>query len=200
MDRPNDRINLKTMSKNANKEEWHDVKGYEGRYYVSNKGRILSTGRYVKCRGTVRRWNPSRFLKPGINSSGYCLVVLSDSGKRRSLGVSRLMARAFLPDFSEEMEVDHINGIKTDNRLDNIRMVTSAENSRAFAKKKHGCSSLFRGVSWNTKSKNWTAYIMFNGEHTHIGVFEIETDAAKAYNYKARELGFDAAAMNIIND
>lgn len=105
-------------------EEWKDVKGYEGLYQVSNLGRIKAM-RKVDMRGCVRK---EKLMKQVINSNGRPVIHLHKDGERRTLFVHRLVAEAFIPNTERKAEVNHINGIKDDNRVENLEWVTRSEN------------------------------------------------------------------------
>lgn len=94
-------------------EEWKHVSGYVN-YEVSNKGRI-------------RNKHSGRVLKPQI-VRGYHYVSLSNSGKRKTHQLHRLIAKEFLTTFSEELVVNHKDGNKLNNVLDNLEMVSQADN------------------------------------------------------------------------
>jgi hypothetical protein len=95
-----------------------DIKGYEGRYSIDTQGTIYS-----------HKNNKTRILKPMLWSSGYLYVNFYPKGKQKPHSIHRLVAKTFLPTWDESLEVNHINGVKTDNRLCNLEMVTKAENA-----------------------------------------------------------------------
>lgn len=76
--------------------------------------------------------------------------------------------------------VDHINRNGLDNRRSNIRLCTQSENQRNM--RSRGGSSKFKGVSWHKRSNKWRAKCTLNGKSIHVGVFENEEDAARAYD------------------
>ena len=110
--------------------------------------------------------------------------------------VARLVAQHFLPSWDECLQIDHINGIKTQNNIENLRMVTGKMNRRSFAKKKQGCSSQFRGVYWRKDRKKWRAQILSGDKRKHLGSFNDEVEAAKAFNKAAIENGYTPEALN----
>lgn len=75
--------------------------------------------------------------------------------------------------------IDHINGIRTDNRFFNLRDVTGSQNNQN-SRSSWG-SSVFRGVHWNNQKNKWQAAIRLNGKRQHLGLFDTEEDAAEAY-------------------
>lgn len=109
-------------------EVWRDVKDYEGFYQVSNLGNIRMLDRYIKCRGGVRFVKCCE-LDITVNNHNYCVVGLNDGKKNKQYRVHRLVAEAFIPNPDNKPYIDHINTIKTDNRVQNLRWVTPKENS-----------------------------------------------------------------------
>jgi hypothetical protein len=75
-------------------------------------------------------------------------------------------------DIPEGLCIDHINGIRDDNRIENLRVVTNQEN--AF-------NTSAKGYSWHKRQSKWGAFIMINGVQKHLGSFDLKEDAAKAY-------------------
>lgn len=97
-------------------EEWRDVAGYEGVYLVSNQGRIYSIPRGL-------------YLRPRPNCRGYLRTILGHrTSKCWDVRVHTLVALTFIGDRPEGKEPNHKNGVKTDNRADNLEYVTHQEN------------------------------------------------------------------------
>jgi len=82
-------------------------------------------------------------------------------------------------------EIDHINGNSLDNRKANLRVCTHRQNTQNSGKRE-GCNSRFKGAYWNKNRGKWHARIGHRGKQIHLGYFESE--AAKAYDEKAKEL------------
>lgn len=129
-----------------------------------------------------------------VGGKGYLYVNIVDKKPR----VHRLVARAFLDDYSDSLQVDHINGDKLDNRVENLRMVTNQQNSQAFARKRKSTSSKYRGVSLHKPCKRWQALVSVDGKQQHLGYFDDELDAAMAWNKAALKYGFSPEALNSI--
>jgi outer membrane cobalamin receptor len=96
------------------------------------------------------------------------------------------------------MTADHKNGDTLDNRKENLRVCTSAQNI-ANSRKKNGCKSRYKGVRYDTsmkRRKRWMAACEFGGKCITIGRYGTEEEAALAYNKKAKELWGDYAWLN----
>lgn len=109
-------------------EIWKDVQGYEGLYQVSNLGRVKSVGRFVDRLASGHCWQKERILKLHKKHNGYLGVILCKDGKSKNFKVHRLVAIAFIPNPENKPYIDHINAIKTDNNINNLRWVTCKEN------------------------------------------------------------------------
>lgn len=110
-------------------EQWRDIPEYEGYYQISNLGRVRSvtrtliynTGKCYTIRGKMRRLHK--------DSHGYLTVTVSKNNKQYRKWVHRLVASSFLPDYREDMVINHIDGCKTNNSLCNLEVCTSKENT-----------------------------------------------------------------------
>lgn len=113
-------------------EEWRPVVGWEGLYEVSNEGRVRSLPRVVRAGRGVgsMRTVGGVVLSPSPSKRGYVKIDLRDRQRSSSVHVHRIVAIAFLGESSSGMQVNHINGIKHDNRIVNLEWVTPAENTR----------------------------------------------------------------------
>lgn len=97
----------------------------------------------------------------------------------------------------KEMQVDHINGDRLDNRKDNLRICTEKQN-RQNRKKISGKTSKYKGVHWNKLNKNWRARIIINDKSIDLGSFKKEIQAAKVYNKAALTYFKEYAKLNRI--
>ena len=108
-------------------EEWKEIEGYKN-YFISNEGRVKSIDRVI-ITGKGARHYTEKTLNPSINDSGYYVVHLSVGGNTDLKRVHILVAEAFIPNPDKLPVVDHINTIRTDNRVENLRWVDNKGNS-----------------------------------------------------------------------
>lgn len=113
-------------------EEWRDIKDYEGIYQVSNFGRVKSLSRVVIRYGKNRVQLDDCILRIYKSKVGYMLFSARKNNKRKliTFAVHRLVAIAFIPNHENKPMVNHINGIKYDNRAINLEWNTALENVR----------------------------------------------------------------------
>ena len=109
------------------KEEWRDIKGFEGKYMVSNLGRVKSLN--------YRRTGKEKIMKGVPDGHGYLQVKLWKDGKDKKYMINRLVAQAFLPNPDNLPEVNHKDEDKTNNCVENLewcsRLYNNTYNGRA---------------------------------------------------------------------
>lgn len=148
-------------------EVWKDVIGYENIYQISNLGKLKN-----KITNKVRKLT--------INGSGYLLINLTKDFKETTFRFHRLLAIHFIPNPNNYDCVNHINGIKIDNRLENLEWCSHRENMShsALNRKK---TSKYPGVSWSKMMNKWYAQIRINNKTIPIGYSSTEEEAYNNY-------------------
>ena len=116
------------------------------------------------------RWSLTRY--------GYAQAhCINDDGRYGKMSMHRLIAGLKRCD---KREVDHINGIKIDNRRSNLRIVSHSENMKNSKKRKDNKSG-YKGVSWSSMLNKWVAFISVEGKTKNLGMFLDKESAYKAY-------------------
>jgi hypothetical protein len=133
----------------------------------------------------------NKYNKPvGFAHRGYLAVELWHNGKERKFKLHQL-AWLYMHGSWPFPMIDHINQIKTDNRIDNLRQVTLAQNlqNKPVYKSKSGLPrSGFKGVHWVKSQNKWKACIGHNGQSTYLGLFDDPEKAFLAYKQAAKKL------------
>ncbi len=166
-------------------EEWRSIDGYIN-YQVSNIGR-------------VRNADTGKILKPKIEDNGYYRIGLRKDGDRKFFSIHRLVAHEFIENPDGKHFVDHIDNNRANNCFNNLRWVFLKDNQGNRLKQQKPSHSKYKGVTWNKQqgpSGRWVAYIVMNSKRRHIGYFDNEEDAARAYNEAAKQYFKEYAKLN----
>lgn len=139
-------------------EIWKPVKGLEGRYEVSNEGRVRSVDRFVTGSNGVRQQRKGKMLSTHYNHKGYKRVMIN--GKTKC--VHQIVAGTFVPNPDNKPQVNHIDGNKDNNRADNLEWMTVQENL------KHAWDNGLKSVKgfddYNTKRSRPVEQYTLDGE------------------------------------
>ena len=153
-------------------EIWKDIEGTNGEYQASDKGRYRSL-----------KYGKIRILKPGTDSKKYLVAYLHLNGVQKAIKVHSLVWQTFNGIILEKLQIDHINGIKSDNRLENLRLLTNRENKQAGmdAKRNAGNTySKYRGLTYDNFGKRWVVMCHINGKPWRVGYYKDEEEAHMA--------------------
>lgn len=135
------------LEKNFIEEVWKQIEGYPN-YEVSNMGRVRSLNYHREKRVQI--------LNRVIHPNGYDRITLCKDGKKKLAQVHRLVWEAFMGKIPEGYEIDHINTVRDDNRLENLRCVTHKENQNNETTKKRQViiqNRLAQNPEWRRKNK-----------------------------------------------
>ena len=162
-------------------KEWRSIDGFLN-YQVSNIGR-------------VRNAITGKILKPwGVKN--YLQIKLSKDSKPYTISVHKLVANEFIQNPDNKPQVDHIDGNAQNNIFTNLRWATNSQNLMNRTYKCAKQTSIYKGVSLYKRTKKWRATLTFNKQRIHLGFFNDEVEAAKAYDEKVKELCDDYAILN----
>lgn len=173
-------------------EVWKDVKNYEGYYIVSSMGKVKSLDRIVLGKNGASCFRCGKLKSSVTNRGGYLLVMLSKNNKPKSCRIHRLVAEAFIPNPDNLPCIDHINTIRTDNRVSNLRWVTQKENcNNELSKKSYSEANKGRVLSeeWKKKIGKGNGKLVYCIELDKI--FESTCEAS-------RELGISQSNISLV--
>ena len=110
------------------KKEWKEIKGYEGKYIISNYGEIISLPRYKENKGKMQYVEPREICKYVNKKNGYVYVQLWNNAEYKNIRLHRLVAEHFIEKIKGKEQINHIDGNKQNNRVDNLEWCTCREN------------------------------------------------------------------------
>lgn len=110
-------------------EVWKDIKGYEGLYQISNFGNVKALEKSV-WNGKTNLYFPEIIRKPNFDKDGYLNITLSKNSKAKTFKIHRLVAKAFIDNPGNLPEVNHKDGNKSNNFVNNLEWITRSENQK----------------------------------------------------------------------
>ena len=164
-------------------EEIRPIQGYEGLYSITSFGRVWSHRRYKG-----KRWYGGHFLRLMEKRGGYLGLSLHKNNKLENFRTYNLVAQAFIPNPNNLPQVNHKDGNKQNNCVDNLEWCTAQENANhaLINGLKYKKQSKYYGITFHKnlkqKKKPWEVQIWINGRKISLGYYKTELEAAKAYN------------------
>ena len=144
-----------------------NVIGYEGLYAVTDEGLVYSLRRGIA-------------LSPSVNQGGYLIVNLNKNGAKRTVQIHKIVFYSFNSykqlTRTDSLVIDHIDGNKKNNRLDNLRKITTRENTSRAKTNQYG-----KGVHYFKNLDKYGAEITINGIRYHLGTFPTPEEASECY-------------------
>jgi hypothetical protein len=168
-------------------EYWKDIIGYEGYYQVSNLGRVKSLDRIIPHKSHITQRIKGRILKGKvIKAGGYLAVSISKHNKGGWVKVHQLVAKTFIPNPENKLEIDHINTIPIDNRVENLRWVTRTENANnVLTRRKNSISSKNKKCNVKLTQEQIKEIKKLLAENNYRG---IQTMLAKKFNISIAQI------------
>jgi len=150
---------------------WKDIKGWEGLYKITPDGKVYS----------IRN---GRFIKLAISRKGYLKARLSLHQMISTYSVARLVAMHFIDNPNKLPQVNHINGVKADDRVNNLEWVTGKQNMihSYLAGLRRRKTSKYVGICFDRNREKWLAYVQdsISRKNRMLGRFSTEKEAFEA--------------------
>ncbi len=165
------------------KEIFVDIPNYNGIYQISNLGNIISLDRKIKVNNYTKLIK-GKLIKPSI-SSGYYSVGLHKDGKTKTFFIHQLVAISFLnhkPN-KHKIVVDHIDGNKLNNSINNLQLISQRENFHKGNRIKN-----IKGIWFELSRNKWRASISISGKQVIIGRYVTKELAEIAYKEKLKTI------------
>ena len=154
----------------------------------------LTKGKYALVDDADYEWlNQFKWCAKTTPYTTYAIRYVGGWKNQKCVWMHRMIM-----DAPEGMDIDHRNRNGLANWSDNLRIATRSQNNQNSLSQ-NMCTSKFKGVSWFRRDKKWRAYIVVKRRQIHLGYFESEHKAAKAYNKAAKELFGEFARLNVIS-
>ena len=150
-------------------EIWKDIEGFEGIYQISNKGNLKS----------FKKNKNGRILKNKNKKGWYLNIILTNKKKKKSIKIHKLVALAFIPNPNNYPVINHINGNKQDNRVENLEWCTQKQNI-IHAKQK--------GLWKYNKPYKCKKILQFSLNNDFISIYENAEEASRKTNVCSRNI------------
>ena len=157
-------------------EQFKNIENFS-KYQISNLGNVKSL------------WNNTEKILNTVTNknNGYVYIGLKDDdGNRKTLSVHRLVAKNFVDNPDNKNEVDHIDGNKINNNVNNLRWSTHTENNRNKAPQRNNTSG-YSGITWMTRKNKWRVRIKVDKKELHLGLYSSFDDAVRVRKEKEKE-------------
>ena len=157
-------------------EIWKDIAGYEGKYQVSNLGRVRSLPRTFLDVNRRKQMFRGRVLKQMMRKNGYMVVTFYESGKFHQMMVHRLVADAFIPNPNNLPLINHKDEDKTNNRVDNLEWCSAQYNNT------------YNNIHYRSKEKRRKAVIQMTLDDEFVAEYESVSEAARQTGFRSSSI------------
>jgi|DEB0MinimDraft_6_1074348.scaffolds.fasta_scaffold124969_2 hypothetical protein len=153
-------------------EIFKSILGYEGFYEISNMGNLRSLDR--TC--SNGRFYLGKNIKLSNDKDGYSICSITKNGCRKMIKVHRIVYESFFGDIEKGLHVDHIDGNKQNNKLENLQAITPRENNEKKFRDKNG------RCGYKPMGKKFQVRKSYGGISYSLGVYDTEVEAQKIYD------------------
>jgi hypothetical protein len=158
-------------------EIWKQILGFDGFYFVSNLGRIKS----FKILNTQNK-NKIGIIKKQRNNKGYKIISVKFNKVKISLKVHRLVAMAFIPNPENKSQINHKDGNKSNNNVNNLEWATGSENV------KHAFNTGLKEQYFGSEHYMSKCILQFDKSGIFLKKWDCMSDACRVYNIKLQSL------------
>lgn len=169
------------------KKEWKEIRGYENKYIISNYGEIISLPRYKKNNSKLQYVEPKEILRYTNSTNGYVYVQLCKDGDCKNIRLHRLVAETFIPNPRNLPQVNHKDGNKENNCVNNLEWCTNQENVKHAYK--IGLAKSKNKIKVNQYDLNGKFIKQYNSlteasKQSRVSISKISTCINGKYKYK----------------